>query len=110
MFLVDREAEPPKPKPDVVDPVLFLEESARRPDLGAGAFGIEHHAAAVRLLVLDDVRQKPLAPPAPDLVHRHAGLRENRIDLSLAFPVRPDRIFGRHKSPTPNADFQDSRA
>jgi hypothetical protein len=28
----------------------------------------------------------------------------------LGFPVRTDRIFGRHKSPTPNAIFQDSRA
>ena len=54
--------------------------------------------------------EQPLAPPAPDLVHRRAGLSENRIDLSLAFPVRPTAIFGRHKSPTPNADFQDSRA
>ena len=57
MFLVNWEAQPPKPKSDILDAVLLFEERARRPDLGAGPFGIEHHAAAVRLLVLGDVRQ-----------------------------------------------------
>jgi hypothetical protein len=47
MSLVGWEAQSPKPKRDVLDPVLFLEERSRRPDLGAGPLRIQHHAAAI---------------------------------------------------------------